>query len=145
MSSLRKPTLADALGYFILLFNRLLTGRGRFGRVRFFALCNFDVGRFDARDGMQSSAKLTTNSVQISPFRMRRPIISGDAILVEFFFKGRQLRTGTVELPLQVIAFHSHLVSIASNRIRVHGSAEKRGGIVARTSATFNAAMAHCT
>lgn len=86
-----------------------LAGRGSFGRVRFFALRDLDVRGFHFRDGIQSSAKLTGSSAQIPPFWMRRSTIGRDALLIEFFLKGRQLRVGSFELPFQVIAFQSHV------------------------------------
>jgi len=123
---------------------KILAGGGGFGRLRFFALRDFRVVGFDFCDGNQPATELTTASTEVSPLGIQFPAIGGDAILLKLFLASRQLGARTIELPFQILSFHSHLVSIASNRIRVRGSAKKRGEIVARIVPSFNAVSAQC-
>ena len=86
-----------------------LTGSGRFGRGRSFALGNFDVVRFDSGHRVQSVAELAANCIEVAPLGIAGPCFNGDLVFVELFFKGRQLRARAIELPFQIVSFHSHV------------------------------------
>lgn len=86
-----------------------LAGSDGFGRICFFALCDFRVRGFNSRHSIQSVAELSAAGAQVPPFRIARSSIGSDTVLIELLLKGGQLRAGSVELPFQVVSFHSHV------------------------------------
>ncbi len=116
-----------------------LTGGGRFSGGRGFALGHLDVVCFDSGHRVQSVAELAANGIEVAPLGVAGPCFGGDFVFVEFFFKGRQLRARAVELPFQIVSFHSHVDFVCLKLVRrVRDPAEKRGGIVASGPVSIN-------
>ena len=57
---------------------------------------------------MQPVAELAATGGEVPPFGVTGPRIHSDFVFVEFFFKSRQFRACAVELPFQIVSFHSH-------------------------------------
>jgi hypothetical protein len=85
------------------------TGCGDFGGGTGFALGNRVIVGFEFRHGIQPVAELAATGIEIAPLGVARPRVGGDLLVVKFFFKGGQLRARAVELPFQIVSFHSHV------------------------------------